>query len=323
MRPTTDLMTVNLMKKLATVFLLLFAFRAFAQTPEELLAMADSMDAAKPKGKDYTIATFKGTRLINFPTVQTMGKRQLDFRIQHRFGEFNSGAYNAFGLDGGACIRLSFDYGINDWLQVGIGRTSADKLADASFKVKALRQTTDNKIPVSLVWQTSLNYTFLKDPNANTPGGFNKYHYPVDRISYSNSLIIGRKFNENFSLQLHGFWVHYNIVDRSTDKNDMFAAGISGRYKISKRVAITFEYARRLNKYSEDNIFNSFFDPLGIGIDLETGGHVFQLHFTNQFGMNEAQYIPYTTSDWLKGGIRLGFNISRVFAIGTKGGNGW
>lgn len=307
------------MKKIVTLLAVFVSILAFGQTAEEMLAMADSMQAAGPQPKDYTRATFKGTRLINFPTVETMGKRALDFRIQHRFGEFQSGANNAFGLDGGACIRLSFDYGITDWLQVGIGRTSADKLADASFKIKALRQTTDNKMPVSLVWQTSLNYTFVKIPAP----AVDKYHYPVDRISYSNSLVLGRKFGDNFSLQLHGFWIHYNIVDRMSDKNDMFAAGISGRYKVTKRMAITFEYARRLNKYSADAIFDSYHDPLGIGIDIETGGHVFQMHFTNQFGMNEAQYIPYTTSDWAKWGVRLGFNISRVFAIGGHGGNGW
>jgi hypothetical protein len=202
---------------------------------------------------------------------------------------------------------------------VGIGRTSVDKLADASFKVRPLRQTTDNSIPVTIAWATSINYTFLKDPGAIT-SGYDKYNYAVDRISYGNSLIIGRKFSQRLSLELHGFWIHYNIVDLWTDKNDIFAAGISGRYKVTKRMAITFEYAHRMNKYTL--AYDSFFDPLGIGIDLETGGHVFQIHFTNQFGMNEAQYVPYSTSNWFKGGIRLGFNISRMFVF-SKEGNGW
>jgi hypothetical protein len=302
------------------LFLLLAPIAAFAQPDDEMQRMADSLDALNKPAREYTRATFKGTRLINFPTNETMGKRALDFRIQHRFGEFSSGAYNAFGTDGPACIRLAFDYGITDWLQVGIARTSIDKLADASFKVRALRQTTDNKMPVSLSWMTSFNYTFLRDPNKSVTG-FDKYHYPLDRISYGNSLVLSRKFSDRFSLALHGFWIHYNIVDRVSDKNDMFAAGISGRFKLTRRFAITFEYARRLNKYTDR--FDDFQDPLGIGFDLETGGHVFQVHFTNQFGMNEAQYIPYTTSNWFKGGIRLGFNISRVFAIGGKGGNGW
>lgn len=299
---------------------MLLGITAYSQTPEDLQRMADSLDALNQPAKEYTHATFKATRLINFPTIETMGSHALDFRIQHRFGELNSGAYNAFGLDGGACIRLSLDYGITDWLMVGIGRTSQDKLVDGSVKVRALRQTTNNSMPVSVTWYSTMNYTFLKDPR-KAVNGFDKYHYDVDRISYGNVLTIGRKFNERISLEAHGFWVHYNVVDHLDDSNDMFAAGISGRVKVTKRLAITFEYAHRLNKYT--NTFDSFHDPLGIGFDLETGGHVFQIHFTNQFGMNEAQYIPYTTSNWAKGGIRIGFNISRVFAIGRKGGNGW
>ncbi|HTL81824.1 MAG TPA: DUF5777 family beta-barrel protein [Bacteroidia bacterium] len=317
------------MKKIIALLLVLCSCGLYAQV-DPMQAMADSMakaDSLAALKHDYVHASFKGTRLINFPTLETVGKNCLDFRIQHRFGEFSSGSYNAWGLDGGACIRLSLDYGINDWLAVGIGRTSIDKLADASFKAKILRQKTDNSIPVTVTWSSGINYTFMKD-NAGIAAGYDKYHYPLDRISYTNCLIIGRKFNNRLSIEFNGFWVHYNIVDHYTDKNDIFAAGLSARYKVTNHMAITAEYAHRLNKYSD--LYDTYHDPFGIGIDLETGGHVFQMHFTNQFGMNEAEYIPYTTSDWLatnsKGmwapGFRLGFNISRVFVL-SKEGNGW
>ncbi len=303
------------MRKIFTLLFLFASLHLFSQTEiDEMQRMADSLEAAEQTGHDLTSATFKGTKLINFPTVETMGKRALDFRIAHRFGDFSSGAYNAFGLDGGASIRLSFDYGITNWLTVGIGRSSVDKLADGSVKVRILRQTIDNHMPVSVTLMSSLNYTFLRDPNA--VNGIDKYAYAVDRISYATSLVVGRKFSDDFPIQLNGFYIHYNIVDKITDSNAMFAAGFSGRYKVTKRVAITFEYAHRINKYSLK--YGEYHDPIGIGVDLETGGHVFQLHFTNQFGMNEAQYIPYTTSNFWKGDIRLGFNISRVFSIGGK-----
>ncbi len=303
------------MRKIFTLLFLFTSLHLFSQTEiDEMQRMADSLEAAENSGHELTSATFKATKLINFPTVETMGKRALDFRIAHRFGDFSSGAYNAFGLDGGASIRLSFDYGITDWLTIGIGRSSVDKLADGSIKVRMLRQTLDNHMPVSVTVLSSMNYTFLRDPNA--VNGIDKYAYAVDRISYATSLVVGRKFSDNLSLQLNGFYIHYNIVDKITDSNYMFAAGFSGRYKFSKRFAVTFEYAHRLNKYSL--AYNTFQDPIGIGVDIETGGHVFQLHFTNQFGMNEAQYIPYTTSNFFKGDIRLGFNISRVFSIGGK-----
>jgi hypothetical protein len=303
------------MKNIFTLLFLFASFRLFAQPEiDEMQRMADSLDALNKPAHEYVSASFKGTRLINFPTIESMGKRALDFRIAHRFGDFSSGAYNAFGLDGGASIRLSFDYGITNWLMVGIGRSSVDKLVDGSVKVRILRQTTDNHIPVSVSLQSTMNYTFLRDPNA--VNGVDKYAYAVNRISYGTSLVVGRKFSDKLSLQFNGFYIHYNIVDKKTDSNDMFAAGLSGRYKLTKRFAITFEYAHRLNKYSL--AYDNYQDPFGIGVDIETGGHVFQLHFTNQFGMNEAQYIPYTTSNFWKGDIRLGFNISRVFSIGGK-----
>ena len=306
------------MKKIFLVFLLLASQWSIAQD-DVMQRMADSLDFLDKPTHEFTSASFKATRVINFPTMETMGKNAMDFRIAHRFGEFANGngnpAYNAFGLDGDACIRLSLDYGITDWLMVGIGRTSDEKLADASFKIKMLRQTTDNHIPISVTVQSAMNYTFLKDPN-NAFTGIDKYKYPVNRISYATCLIIGRKINQRLTLELNEFYIHYNIVDFASDKNDIFATGISGRYKISKRFAVTFEYAHRIGNYISKK--ETFHDPLGIGFDLETGGHVFQFHFTNQFGMNEVQYIPYTKSDWLKGNIRLGFNISRVFAIKHK-----
>ena len=322
------------MKKILSAIFIFSGLHLFSQV-DDMQRIADSLDALNKPAHEYVSATFKATRVINFPTVETVGKHGLDFRIQHRFGEFNdqSGnpAYNAFGLDGGACIRLSLDYGINDWLMVGIGRTSLDKLADVSVKARLLRQTTDNKMPVSVTLQESFNYTFMHDPNRNITGA-NKYRYPIDRISYATSLIIGRKFTEKISVELNSFWVHYNIVDKIDDKNDMIAVGFSGRYKLKSRVAITFEYSHVLNTYTNEITRENYHDPLGIGIDLETGGHVFQMHFTNQFGMNEAQYIPYTTSDWFAmmnknghkvwaPGFRLGFNISRIFATGKHPGS--
>lgn len=306
------------MKKILFVFLIIASQRSIAQD-DVMQRMADSLNGLINPIHEFTAASFKATRVINFPTLETVGKNALDFRIAHRFGEFANGngnpAYNAFGLDGAACIRLSLDYGIKDWLMVGIGRTSEDKLADASFKIRIFRQTTDNHIPVSVTLHSGINYTFLKDPN-KVITGVDKFIYPANRISYATCLIIGRKINQRLTLELNEFYIHYNIVDFASDKNDIFATGISGRYKISKRFAVTFEYAYRIGNYTSK--IKTFHDPLGIGFDLETGGHIFQFHFTNQFGMNEVQYIPYTKSDWLKGNIRLGFNISRMFAIKNK-----
>ncbi len=275
-----------------------------SQTADDLLNMV----AEKPK-KEYTTATFKTTRLINFHTVEVLGRRCLDFRISHRFGNFNSGAYNAWGIDGGANIRLALEYSPNSRLMFGIGRTSAKKIADGFLKYRLLKQTTKGGgMPVSVTLFSSVYHTFMQNVLID---GINKYQTVPDRLAFCNQIMIGRKFNSNFSFQLTAAMVHFNLVDKITDKNDCFVLGAVTRYKFAKRQAITLEYGLRLNQYSKDKYHDSF----GIGYDLETGGHVFQIHLTNSFGLTEDQYFMYTNTSWDNWGIRLGFNISRVFSL--------
>jgi hypothetical protein len=279
----------------------------FAQTPDDLLNMV----AETPK-KEYTTATFKTTRLINFHTVEVLSRRSLDFRISHRFGDFNTGAYNAWGVDGGANIRLALEYCHGSRLMFGIGRTSGKKIADGFLKYRLLKQTTKGGgMPVSVTLFTGVYHTFLQNVIID---GKNKYQTVPDRLSYCHQIMVGRKFSSRFSFQLTAAMVHFNLVDKITDKNDCFVVGGVTRFKFAKRQAITVEYGYRLNKYSNDKLYDSF----GIGYDLETGGHVFQIHLTNSFGLTEDQYFMYTNSSWDNWGIRLGFNISRVFSLQGK-----
>lgn len=285
-------------------FLVSSGTTVLSQTADDLLNMV----AEKPK-KEYTTATFKTTRLINFHTVEVLGRRCLDFRISHRFGNFNSGAYNAWGIDGGANIRLALEYSPNSRLMFGIGRTSAKKIADGFLKYRLLKQTTKGGgMPVSVTLFSSVYHTFMQNVLID---GINKYQTVPDRLAFCNQIMIGRKFNSNFSFQLTAAMVHFNLVDKITDKNDCFVLGAVTRYKFAKRQAITLEYGLRLNQYSKDKYHDSF----GIGYDLETGGHVFQIHLTNSFGLTEDQYFMYTNTSWDNWGIRLGFNISRVFSL--------
>lgn len=279
----------------------------FAQSPDDLLNMV----AEKPK-KEYVTATFKTTRLVNFHTVEVLSRRSLDFRISHRFGDFNSGAYNAWGVDGGANIRLSLEYCHGSRLMFGVGRTSGKKIADGFLKYRLLKQTTKGGgMPVSVTLFTSVYHTFMQNVIID---GENKYQTIPDRLSYCHQIMIGRKFNSRFSFQLTGAMVHVNLVDKITDKNDCFIIGGVTRFKFAKRQAITLEYGYRINKYSKDKYYDSF----GVGYDLETGGHVFQIHLTNSFGLTEDQYFMYTNTSWENWGIRLGFNISRVFSLQGK-----
>ena len=278
----------------------------FAQSPDDLLNMV----AEKPK-KEYTTATFKTTRLINFHTVEVLSKRSLDFRIMHRFGDINSGAYNAWGIDGGANIRLSLEYCHGTRLMVGVGRTSSKKIGDAFVKYRLLKQTNGNEMPVSVTLFSSVYHTFMQNVIID---GVNKYQTIPDRLSYCNQIMVARKFNSRFSFQLTAAMVHVNLVEKIFDKNDCFVIGGVTRYKFAKRQAITLEYGYRINKYSKDKYYDSF----GIGYDLETGGHVFQIHLTNSFGLTEDQYFMYTNTSWENWGVRLGFNISRVFSLQRK-----
>lgn len=267
----------------------------------DLLEQTDSV-------KEFVSATFKGTKIINFQSVETPGKKVLEFMIQHRFGDINGGANSFFGLDNGATIRFGLGYGITDRLEVGIGRTSLDKLVDGYVKYRLIKQTVKHGNPVSVTLMGATYCTSIQDPNAAL-NGYNKYHYFADRLTYSLQAVVARKFSDRLSFQVTPVYIHYNLVENISDKNDAIVMGFSGRYKFSKRMAITMEYGLKYNSYTAQTYYNS----MGIGWDIETGGHVFQMFITNSSGIVEPQYLTHTVTSWKDGGIRLGFNISRAF----------
>jgi hypothetical protein len=171
-------------------------------------------------------------------------------------------------------------------------------------------------MPVSLTGVVSTNVTTEKDPN-NVVTGVDRYEFFSSRLSYIYQLMLARKFSDHLTIQLSPMVIHYNLVTNLNDKNNMYAVGFSGRYKVSRSISLTGEYIPRINKYT-GNQKNLYYNSASIGIDIETGGHVFQVFVSNSTGMNEVQFVPYTTSSWQKGQVRLGFNISRVFGIGSK-----
>lgn len=296
------------MKKSSYIILLYlncFCLSAIAQ--EDLDSILNS---AEEKQKVVTLATFKTTRIINFHSIETVGKRTLDFRISHRFGVINSGVDNFWGIDGGASIRLGLEYSYDGRLMVGFGRTSYQKLLDGFLKYRLLRQTDGDEMPISVTLFSGMYATMAKDPLKKVTG-FDRYDKFYSRLSYNYQAIIGRKFGTNFSAQIAPWFVHINQVDLLKDGNDMY--GISGavRYKFTRTMALTAEYAYRMNDYTDRNFYDSF----GLGFEIETGGHVFQMHVTNSFGLSENQFLPYTDTKWSDGGIRIGFNVSRVFTL--------
>lgn len=287
------------------LFFFIVAILFFA--PSIVNAQDDLMDVFgedKP-ATDYAYATFKTTRVSLGQSVENPATGNLIFDIQHHFGRLNGGSYEFFGLDQ-ATLRLGFQYGITDWLAIGVGRSTLEKTYDGSVKVKILRQSTGAKtMPVSISYFGSIAINTLKFADTS------RTNYFSSRLSYVNQLLIARKFSNAVSIQLSPTFIHRNMVERNIDDNDVWALGAGGRFKLSNRISLNLEYYYVLSKQTAEDFHDSF----TIGFDIETGGHVFQLFFTNSQGIVEQHFIPQTTGNWLDGDIHFGFNISRAFVL--------
>ncbi|HNI44052.1 MAG: hypothetical protein JNM36_08035 [Chitinophagales bacterium] len=284
------------------ILALLLCFPNLAQ------AQDDDVDDLLEKETEYAVASFKTTRVVNAHSLENTYNGVLDFRISHRFGFLNGGFYDMFGLDN-ATMRLNFDYGINDWLMVGVARSNYEKTYDGFVKVKMLRQSTGKrKMPFTLAYVGGMAIKTVKFADQSRENFFSS------RLYYSHQLLIGRKFSEGFSLQFMPTLVHRNLTLSPEDKNDVFSLGVAGRIKLSRRVALNAEYF-----YVFPNqvvgMGDTYHNSLSLGFDIETGGHVFQLHFTNSTSMLEKGFINETTGNWLDGDIHFGFNVSRVFTL--------
>jgi len=287
-------------------FIFLFSFISFGLFAQDDLMNLLNKDA--PKETNYTTATFKSTRIMNGHSIERMPPGQLDIRIEHRFGTLNSGAYELFGLDQTANIYLGIEYGILNWLMVGIGRERNDKLYDGFAKFTVLRQSSGERVmPVSVSIFSSIAVKSVKWPDPTLKNYFSS------KLSYVTQVLIARKFNQAFSFQLTPSYVHRNFVATELDPNDVFAIGSGARVKLTKRISLNGEYYYITNP--KTYMSQQIYDPLSVGLDIETGGHVFTLLFTNSVSMLEKGFIGETTGSWKKGDIHFGFNISRVFTL--------
>lgn len=294
------------MKKIINTgcLLLLLVASASAQPGKSggLLSLLDEQYST-----DRITNAFKSPRVINSHSIEMLSAGTMDFRILHRFGDISQGAYELFGLDQ-ASMRLGLDFGITPNLMVGVGRSTNKKELDGFVKYRILWQSTGRRtIPISLVWVSGMTVNGLKDPIGieEVPVTFSR------RLAFYHELIIGRKFNDWLTLQMTPTIIHRNIVANRLVPNELYAVGFGGRAKFTKRVAFVWDYSYVINRFPAD--LNS--NPLSLGFDIETGGHVFQLHFSNAVGMNERAYLTDDNSNWLKGEIRFGFNLSRVFQL--------
>ena len=291
-----------------------------ATAQDDLMSMLDEEQGKEPT---YTIATFKASRLINGHTIETISKNHLNFWISHRFGAVNSGFIaNFFGLDE-AKIRLGLEYGLTDRWLVGAGRSSLEKTYDLYTKYKVLRQS--NTVPITVTAMAGWGINTMPTGYIMESGSPMKFNNNIERYSYWSQLLVARKFNEKLSLQLMPTLLHVNKVEDPSIPNQLFALGAGGRYKLSQRITLSAEYyytLRELEDEDDDDDYDAnggipypYRNALSFGVDIETGGHVFQFHLTNARGMVEKQFIGQNVGAWGKGDIFYGFNIARTFSL--------
>lgn len=288
--------------KLALLVFLMILFVPGSIAQNDLMALLE----ADEETTDYAYATFKTTRVVLGQSIENPASGTMLFFVQHHFGRVNTGAYELWGLDQ-ATIRLGFEYGINDWLAVGVGRSSYKKTYDGFIKAKILRQSsgaTNMPISFSYFGSIALNSLHWAEPD--------RENYFSSRLAFTNQILIARKFTPGFSMQITPTLVHKNLVPTTEDKNDIFATGIGGRLKVSNRVSVNAEYFYVFPNQIVSQEYNNSFS---MGVDIETGGHVFQIFFTNSNPIFESGFITETQGEWLKGDIYIGFNISRTFTI--------
>ncbi|MDR4988879.1 MAG: DUF5777 family beta-barrel protein [Bacteroidales bacterium] len=284
------------------LWMLVFNILLFSHLPAQDLF--DLFDDEEEVAADIAINTFFSTRVINGQSVENPYPGDLIFVVSHHFGRLNQGFYDLFGLDQ-ATIRLGLEYGVNDRLALAVGRSSYEKTYDAFLKYKILRQQTGlREVPVTLSWFSG---AYLKSQKWPAGTDFTFGH----RMTYVQQLLLARQFSRAISLQLTPAWVHRNLVPATDDPNDYFVLGMAGRWRITDWVALNIEYFHRLNEPVSFETNNTF----SVGFDLDTGGHVFQLHFTNAQPMFEPGFLTGTRGSWLDGDVYFGFHITRTFAL--------
>lgn len=315
------------MQGLKKYIIFIAAFQsAFAFAQDDLLSLVED---PKEEASKKVYATFKTVKIGNAQTIECVKKNHLDFRISHRFGNIydadlknpiNETFQTFLGFDNANDIRVSLDYGITDKITVGLARSKFNRLVDGTFKWRILTQTADFKIPVSIALFESVGYSHL--PTNQLYGGVEKNFKTneLHRFSYFTQLIIASKLNDWISLEILPSYIHRNFIresintyNNSVDQNGYATIGFGGRVKLTSRLSVIGDYFYNVSPFFTKN--PSAKNPLSLGVELETGGHVFSLFFTNAGALVENNFIPYTTDSWAKGQVKFGFCISRTFAL--------
>jgi hypothetical protein len=285
------------MKKIfLTAFLILASLQLSSQD------LLDVLELEAPVTENIVSATFKGTRIVNGHSIENRKNKELEFIISHRFGRVNTGFEELFGLDQ-ANIRFALEYGLTDYLTAGLGRSSFEKTYDGYLKYSLLKQKTGaNAFPFAV----SLFGSIAAKSQKAIAGNERTF---AESLFYVGQVLIAKKVNSSLSIQVTPTYVHRNLATIAADPHDIFALGFGTRVKLSKRVSLNAEYYQQFQKLTSIKARNS----LAFGVDIETGGHVFQIILSNAITMVEKSFITETTGNFFGGDIHLGFNLSRTF----------
>lgn len=278
--------------------LLVIIFSGNINAQEDLLKEIDSSKVVQ----NNVTAEYKALKIANLPSTKMATKKELYLLVSHRFGDLSKGVNNFFGFDS-AITNIAFAYGATDWLTLEASRSTYQKTYDVAAKYKIASQKSSG-MPVNIVGYNNLTINSALDPEIYT--NFKDFD---QRLTFTNEVLISRKFSEKLTLQLIPIYVHQNYRNKLTEVNDQFAVGVGGRFKISKRLSLNAEYVKRMVLPTSDQ----YKDPLSLGLDIETGGHVFQLLFSNSQTMNAGTYVNNANGNWAKGNIFFGFNMYRSF----------
>jgi hypothetical protein len=290
--------------KLVLAGLLALFSQQICLAQDDLLKLLES---ETPVTKEKIIATFKGDRVINVQTNETVRLKNLDVRISHLFGNVGAqsggGIHNLYGLDQSADIRIGFHYGVTDRLMLGVSRAKRNENLEGLIKFRAIEQETNGGFPfaLTLFGNTTYSIKYMEEPVKD-----------IYRLTYCAELIFARKFSPNFSLLVIPVFIHRNFVE-ADDENNTYSLCTGLRYKFTRSTSLIFDYS---HTFGRENVATDYYDVMGVGVEVETGGHVFSIMFTNASGILENDYLVNTQDSWSKGGMKFSFNISRMFRFG-------
>ncbi len=265
------------------------------------IAQDDLLEGFDKEDDKKVLSTWKSLKVVNFETTKLVAPKEFQLIISHRFGSVENGIDDLFGLDN-ANTRFQFVYGLTDWMHIEASRSGVNKTYQLASKFKLKTQEREG-FPFTIALFTGVDVNTQLD----------KSIYPrlefIDRLGYTTQLIIAKKISKKFSAQLSPTLFHQNFVSFDPQDNTQYALGLGGRYKLSNRWSLNVDYGAHLNRADSSPYVN----PLSVGVDIETGGHVFQLHFSNSQAMLTNGFLSQATGDWADGRFFFGFNLVRVF----------